>query len=542
MSAATTSPSAYGAPWGVHVRDLLVADPTLGMRLIEMLTAPSEWVHRRVEHVRFEGGDRMRYHFSVDFSVPEMAPSATLPGGQNMRIIPLATLPARGKGDGPGSGWMLNFDLRDEAGAALSMLSSREAEVLSSAAVTAFAMGALKAGKKPWKLRPLVEEWLKAHVALAYGGLAKAEGGPTVSDVVRPIKDIEGDTEPNESDTPKEARARAIQREQMLALQRHPFVMGLLNDLTASVVLYVALPDPPGTRRVLKFSYDRAFRPEFKAPTRPMAAPSEGDEEVLEVTSGPGRLRSRFALTPMLIVDEAPGAAQAWSYHHLMDPPPGVRVIRAELQRRSRTGKWIVLDRDVTGRQRMSHLNSSGWLLSRRYRVVVQIGMDPDVWLQQLAVATTVVALLMAMFVTAAWGSSDPGPLLLPVATLDETATLRQDLPEKSPVDLSVMPIGQDQQGTTAVLLTLAGAAYGFVARPGEHRLAARLVWGIRVTAWIMATLPVLTAAALVFFPSILNNRLLLGMLLLTSGIGAALLWVARDRALRPNKGGFGHG
>jgi hypothetical protein len=117
--------------------------PCCGLRLLHLWLNSRDWVRRRSESVTFIDDRTVRRHVTIDFIVPDYAPLLSL-GGRDLHTLPIAMAQKKS---------LINFDLRDYAGAALSLLGLRQQQNLTAAVLKGLA--ATLPGKDP--TRPLTD-------------------------------------------------------------------------------------------------------------------------------------------------------------------------------------------------------------------------------------------------------------------------------------------------------------------------------------------------------------------------------------------------
>jgi hypothetical protein len=98
---------------------------TQALNLCVLVLEPEEWIHRRVEQVSYLDHNTIRRRITVDFDVPDLDSTA----GETL-YLPIAQF-AKHK--------LVNFDMRDANGRALSMLTAEQNGHLSTALLTTFA-------------------------------------------------------------------------------------------------------------------------------------------------------------------------------------------------------------------------------------------------------------------------------------------------------------------------------------------------------------------------------------------------------------------
>jgi hypothetical protein len=197
--------------FALHVSEL-AAD------VAQLLSDEPRWVHRRVETVTFHDDVSLRRRTSVDFTVPNFLKSQhTRTGG--VIYVPLSLLEKR---------ILEDFDLRDESGAALPMVSRAMNSRLSGEILIQQAVEALRAQSLPTEL----------HEANRTSLMALA--GPTQTD------------DALDSDAPEAiAQAKLIVSDEI--------ARGFIQELGANFVLLAPIRATPGDHRVVKFAYDAEY-------------------------------------------------------------------------------------------------------------------------------------------------------------------------------------------------------------------------------------------------------------------------------------------
>lgn len=128
----------------------------------ELLESTNEWVHRRVESVEFLDVRTVRRRVSVDFTPP---PS---PDAKTIGHIPIALLRKN---------VLVRFDLRDEAGDSLPLLTSNQNAGLATRCMLGMAEEAASASA-PQRLRQLCWQIARAEAPAAKRALAEIETDP----------------------------------------------------------------------------------------------------------------------------------------------------------------------------------------------------------------------------------------------------------------------------------------------------------------------------------------------------------------------------
>jgi hypothetical protein len=189
-------------------------DLDVGGRVGLQLLTSREWIHRKVDAIQFTGDMRLRRHVSVDFQVLPFADDGFKQLLPRRWLVPLAVL---------NKGLMLGFNLRDEGGAAVPILTSDENTWVSWSVLSFFASQALGTNEDP---------------------LDDAEHGA--------LRDVAA-ARPDEVDSV----IRAIQDHPRLwAIHQSPLLYAGLRTLAKNFLLLAAVDPDAGPRRVYKYSHE----------------------------------------------------------------------------------------------------------------------------------------------------------------------------------------------------------------------------------------------------------------------------------------------
>ncbi len=237
-------------------------DTDIGLDVVLLLAHINSWIIRRIEKITFLDDRSVRRQITVDFSVPLEAPLRESP--DNSYLIPLGLLRKAP---------LVGFDLRDESGAALSVLSKRENSLIAWSA--ACALGENILGE-------LVPDGLskKLHSIVSMD----PDHGAQILKEVR------------ESKNPKFKK-----------LMKVSLFQELLQDLCNNFLLLTPVAFEPGRRRILKFSYFETV----------------GLENLT--------LSQRLGLEPAPIRFSVPSIDEADSFHFEIEAPRGMDVYEAEI-------------------------------------------------------------------------------------------------------------------------------------------------------------------------------------------------------------------
>jgi hypothetical protein len=259
-----------------RVPDIEVAsepDVDLGVALFLMLAQPSDWVHRRVEHVSFVDASNLHRRTSLDLSIPD---NDLLFYG-HVGIIPLALLTKR---------VLVEVDVTDESGASLPVLTRSQ---------NAFVAWSLLAAVASYDLVATLGEDVSLSPAIINElrglALASERTGSTL---------LESILSSSRSD---------VQRE-VLGSEDSLFA-GIAGELAVNFLLLTELEPEPKQRRIVKFSY------------------------IQPLQSRPGRswdrLMGRIGWRPIQFDFEIPAVGEARSYHFEFVPPEGLDTFAGEV-------------------------------------------------------------------------------------------------------------------------------------------------------------------------------------------------------------------
>ncbi len=195
-----------------HDKALENADQDVGIALGFLVVDSNLWIHRKVDALIFTGDMRLRRQVSVDFQVPSAEYGVALAG--NSVMVPLATFE---------KDLLLGFDLRDEAGASMPVLTTAQNVWVAWSILVAMANAALDDGASP-----LTEEEVQALRAVA------SASRDEVDNVLASLAD----------------HAR------MQSLVQNPLLYAGISTFAANFLLITIIDPAAGPRRVVKYSYD----------------------------------------------------------------------------------------------------------------------------------------------------------------------------------------------------------------------------------------------------------------------------------------------
>jgi hypothetical protein len=268
-----------------------------GLTMLQLFVNSSAWVIRRVEHVTFLDECTVRRGVSIDYVPPPNAITLCRPGGQRVRVLPLAIMRRKS---------LVNFDFRDSDGRALPLLGLRQNQALTLAAVRAWAAATLD--QQSETLSHEVDEFLDDVVAgdqtelwRAYKRMWAAEDGT-----------------------------------QLQRLGKDQLFRVMLDRLANSFVLYALHDGPQGERRVIKFSYNEPLTLRYAKASYHATHDINGKrQDIYENTTlrplGWTALGAAMGFSPTRIVFPVPAAELAASFHFEISAPPEVSIVKAAL-------------------------------------------------------------------------------------------------------------------------------------------------------------------------------------------------------------------
>jgi hypothetical protein len=427
------------APWPRDELTAALSDEVAGLATVRLVIAHPDWVHRRVDALEYRDDTTFRRRQSVHFTVPSAAPSIRVSEAR-FRLVPLTTLCKE---------TLVNFDCRDESGTALPVLTREHQGLLVQRGMTVWAEEIVGGSLAPDVAAQITACVTGEEADRAAGRAALAAGGG--------------------------------QRDLLLADGVFSLV---LDRLTDQFVLITLVDDPPGTQRIVKFSY----------------------EELCELAPESGAWAPLAALCwiPRRAATAAESLFATESYHFEADLPAGVDVPVASLWVGPGPDDLACVDVDPGDHLRIA-LRAPG---------------------QDRGVAEVRWSLRPARrgWVRAAWFATTIGALTLSIGAWRlDTITAQVDPPPGS----GPVPADTRTELVAAVILAIVGALGGLVARIEEHPLVTRILAWPRRLAAVAALLPLVAAGSLVVGPAGEARRALWVALAVVAGLVAATFTVA---------------
>jgi hypothetical protein len=497
----------HGEGW-----DQLLHCRTCGLTILRSFFGIADWVVRRVENIEFVDDRTVRRRVSVDYTVPSDAVVLRRADGTAVRVLPLAMMRRKS---------MTNFDFRDHDGRPMPLLGLRENQALTLAVVRAWAVTLLEENGTP------VPSWPALPGDL----------GPLLDDVIAGDQDELTAAYEHIMDPDRTPPAHADER-----------LIVILERLATNFVLFATEPAAPGTRRVVKWSYDEpltllhsttSYQGHADGPCP--ATPLEG-RDVEPVSYGRTGRRQRWweadpllaglGLQPTLIRFPTPGAELAASFHLEITAPPEVSIVQASLlagqpnlrfsdakpfEDKRRWKEWLA-ELEATGRPRRARPR-------RRPSFDSVGGGDPTVDLHVAEVPYGSLSRAQVELQASPNGWLASAWLAALLATLILLAAFMRRPEEGDPA--------------TLILVSYAAVMVTLVARPDPHVMVTRLLAYLRMLAGGSAVLTLIGALAVAFLGPDAAHRCLLaaGLLSLVPTVVLSLVWwLARRRLVRDRR------
>jgi hypothetical protein len=121
-------------PWPRYVLEEQLADPALAVSVLTLHLYSQKWIHHRLHQITFQDDTTVRHRFTVDLTVPELAPALQVLQAQEVRLLPLDLLRKQS---------LVNFEIRDQGGRRLPYFTSNQLGVLTGVMITKYAEGLL---------------------------------------------------------------------------------------------------------------------------------------------------------------------------------------------------------------------------------------------------------------------------------------------------------------------------------------------------------------------------------------------------------------
>lgn len=294
------------ADWGVPLNE---RERGLGLRVLRLVLGWSDWVHRRVETVHFESAEAFRRRVSVDFTLPRDLKSPIEDGDNHKVYLTPLTLLRKEP--------LTNFDLKDEGGRALPLLTKERNGSLAAALLTGLAS---TVAPNELRERHGPRPPLDVEQALLRLALSDRKGGG--------MRFVASELAPSSSDS----AAASAWRSELLGQSGF---LAVARALTANYLVVVPLASPPGTRRIVKLAYDEPRSPK---PRRR------------------GLSRRGVGLGADVRVIDTPAVSYGSSYHLEFVAPDGLIITRGDLTPHVGTTLLTSMTRSVRESRRRASL------------------------------------------------------------------------------------------------------------------------------------------------------------------------------------------
>jgi hypothetical protein len=330
--------------------------PELGRLAGELLIGDISWIHRRKETVRILDDSWLRRQISIDYEVPAaMTPYRLGRGGEQLFAIPITLM----RKSPPA---FVNFDMRDEANAAVAMMTREQNAAISLAALR---HAAHEAG-----VQALSDELEGMLHRIATG--ASVAAGLALRDLI--------DGRNGEGPLPM--------------LYRSDKFMWLALAFADNSVVMVDVPGGDGRRRLLKLSYDERI--------------------VNRIELADDSKEARGGLRPYPVTVDSPFIA-AGTYHFELEAPPGLQVVDTSmLEFRYLEGRKPLDDQEpvvrppedlehataaaLSRRGTRTHLYAPDGDLTDRAEVYVLLRVQREGFVSAAAITAVCIALLLTLF------------------------------------------------------------------------------------------------------------------------------------------------
>lgn len=479
-------------------------DRLLGYEMLRLVGSWPSWVHRRVESVTYETAHSVRRRVSVDlrladdyFSTPYFQWD-----GHGIHYVPVALLNKQRLG---------RFDVRDERGGALPVMTRSKTAVLAAAMLSALAQAVV--ADRARRMNVTAIAGAEAVDLQIPDGLEDR-----LLDLTLPFDLRRGQPDPYDGFVPANPRdvgdvdtwtwwqadgkwhSDATEEQWRWRLCQDAEFARFAWDVSHLFIICVPLKHQPGRRRIVKFAYSHYLdRPQSGAAARIKDSlarakvagmwnriedaieqvPSIGSEGVEwlpspEDESGGARQPAPNAFSRLLqgiglatkpVEVRAPAVAHGASYHMNFTVPDGVQIRHAQLIRTSRTGRSPQpAVRGVSSVQSVD-LYATGVRSDESATAQLRIKPCSSLLVRAGALSGVLVAVTMILALHYA-------PQL-----------------ERSPAAT---------QSAAAVLVVVPGLLAAYVSRDAEHPLATSMLFGLRLTAMLPAIGSLLMAGLLI--------------------------------------------
>jgi hypothetical protein len=256
----------------------------VGATTATLLDNGPEWIHRRVETLTFVDERVVRRHLSVDFTLPKwIKTSVRMPRGEEVLFVPVTLLERRDAA--------MNFDVRDEQGTALPLVTRREDTQLTGAALTELAVRALRRHHVRERLHPEIVAAIAFSTTRIY-----RDALPYIRSLISPMSSewgvLSADSAP-----------------QRHTLRKDDTFCDFLGAFATSSLAFVPLVGAAGAHRILKLTL----------------------EEEVHISQS---LMSLIGWSSTVLIAPLPLVGLAETYHVQLTPPENVEFTEAGIAAR----------------------------------------------------------------------------------------------------------------------------------------------------------------------------------------------------------------
>ncbi len=303
VAASSSSPSAGSLEaWPVELFALLAGD------LVDMHRARRQWRHRKVETIEWLGESLYRRHVSVDFTMPAKDQLPNYWSTLRRFRVPTAIIPLIAMRKGV----LYNFDLMDESGRAIPVLTRDQHELIAVVAVLTEARSALHRSSPSNEDRP---EAVKLHPTLQ----TRISGIVRQNDPVVARTDFDALRDCHSTDAADVADLASYTQQRCLLVSDDQFTK-TLEEFAERYLMCICLGVSAGQRRVVKYSY------EDRSVTHVRAARWQDRLGILFE-----RVLMGLAWLPRITRVQTGQPSSAQSYHVEVAAPSDLLIARADL-------------------------------------------------------------------------------------------------------------------------------------------------------------------------------------------------------------------
>jgi hypothetical protein len=421
---------------------------TVALVSFELWRRGHQWVDRRVQTIELLDVESVRQRLSIDFRIPTELPGDVTLAGRRTFFLPIAILPRRSS--------LAYFDLRDESGQAIPMLTRQENARLTGAMLITAASRAIGSAPRPPDVPPLqLSDALVTYLASIPTKTAGASR-PFVQPVLDPV---------NALLYPDPAVGDELLRDEDFR--------DLLGICASCSFIHVPLPAERGERRIIKLSFSSPW--DSRLPDRKRT----WSERRRAMTTWLGwRSETRYLSLPQV--------GNAESFHAQVGAPERVEFTEAGMRNRRPADLVRPLAADAPDLP-----DSPGEALNdRRGYQQFSPGIDAQKHVYVEASHAHRAGFIWVRFRVARHG------FLRAVAAVAALTTLLLAL-----FALNGENVVGESQTAAALLLLVPALIAGFLIAPGEHAMTRHLLRGPRLLTAATGALALIAIAGLLALP-----------------------------------------